>query len=188
VIGIAAAPDGKGYWLAAADGGVFSFGSAPFEGSMGATPLNAPIVSIAPFRASVPGWAPTSDGYFLVSQYPGSGSTWAFGPIMNVTCTGTVGAFGHWLTALERLADFPRTWSHLLGRPKSIDHYADAFALRADDCFRMIMADDGTGHAHTAPTKLSGEAGSRTAQANGTPSSAALATGPTSTPSSGFAD
>jgi len=34
VVGIAAAPDGMGYWLAAADGGVFAFGSSPFEGSV----------------------------------------------------------------------------------------------------------------------------------------------------------
>ena len=37
VVGIAATPDGKGYRLAGADGGVFSFGSAPFEGSEGGT-------------------------------------------------------------------------------------------------------------------------------------------------------
>ncbi len=53
---MAATPDGKGYWLAAAaDGGVFSFGSAPFEGSMGGKPMNAPVVGIATFGSSVPG-------------------------------------------------------------------------------------------------------------------------------------
>jgi hypothetical protein len=50
VVGMAAAPDGNGYWLAAADGGVFSFGSAPFEGSMGGERTNAPIVGIATER------------------------------------------------------------------------------------------------------------------------------------------
>jgi hypothetical protein len=52
---IAATPDGKGYRLAAADGGVFSFGTAPFEGSMAGTALAGPIVGIATFRASAPG-------------------------------------------------------------------------------------------------------------------------------------
>ena len=33
VVAIAATPDGGGYWLVAADGGVFSFGSARFHGS-----------------------------------------------------------------------------------------------------------------------------------------------------------
>ena len=30
-MGIVAAPDGKGYWLVAKDGGVFAFGSARFH-------------------------------------------------------------------------------------------------------------------------------------------------------------
>ena len=36
-----------GYWEVAADGGIFSFGDATFLGSMGGTPLNAPIVGMA---------------------------------------------------------------------------------------------------------------------------------------------
>jgi hypothetical protein len=32
-VGITAAPDGKGYWLVASDGGVFTFGDATFHGS-----------------------------------------------------------------------------------------------------------------------------------------------------------
>jgi hypothetical protein len=45
VVGIAATPDGKGYWLMAGDGGVFSFGDAKFFGSTGGVHLNAPVVS-----------------------------------------------------------------------------------------------------------------------------------------------
>jgi hypothetical protein len=55
VVGIAATPDGKGYWLAAGDGGVFSFGSAPFEGSMGGKQMNAPVVGIATFAPPASG-------------------------------------------------------------------------------------------------------------------------------------
>ena len=47
ITGIAANPDGSGYWLVAADGGIFAFGGAPFEGSLGDSRLNAPIVGIA---------------------------------------------------------------------------------------------------------------------------------------------
>ncbi len=36
VVGMAATPDGGGYWLVASDGGVFSFGDAAFHGSTGA--------------------------------------------------------------------------------------------------------------------------------------------------------
>ena len=39
--------DGNGYWLQGADGGIFTFGDAPFLGSMGGLHLNAPMVGIA---------------------------------------------------------------------------------------------------------------------------------------------
>ena len=42
VVGIAATTDGGGYWLVAADGGVFNFGDAGFFGSMGGQPLASP--------------------------------------------------------------------------------------------------------------------------------------------------
>ncbi len=68
VVGIAATPDGRGYWLVGSDGGVFAFGSAAFEGSMGGHRLDAPIV----------GMVPTGDGrgYWLVA---GDGGVFAFG-------------------------------------------------------------------------------------------------------------
>jgi hypothetical protein len=44
---MAASPGGQGYWLVASDGGVFSFGDAPFEGSTGALSLSAPVVGIS---------------------------------------------------------------------------------------------------------------------------------------------
>ncbi|HEX3459347.1 MAG TPA: hypothetical protein VHT49_00465 [Acidimicrobiales bacterium] len=47
VVGVAALKDGSGYWLAAADGGIFTAGAAPFFGSIGGHPLNAPVVGIA---------------------------------------------------------------------------------------------------------------------------------------------
>jgi hypothetical protein len=40
-------PTGAGYWLAASDGGIFSFGpQADFHGSMGGTKLNAPVLDL----------------------------------------------------------------------------------------------------------------------------------------------
>ncbi len=39
IVGMAVTPDGAGYWLVAADGGIFAFGDAPFFGSMGGQAL-----------------------------------------------------------------------------------------------------------------------------------------------------
>jgi len=47
VVGMAATSTGGGYWEVASDGGIFSFGSAKFEGSMGGTVLNKPMVGMA---------------------------------------------------------------------------------------------------------------------------------------------
>jgi hypothetical protein len=44
---MAATPDGKGYWLVASDGGIFTFGDATFSGSEGGVPLSKPIVGVA---------------------------------------------------------------------------------------------------------------------------------------------
>jgi hypothetical protein len=67
-VGAAADPAANGYWLAASDGGVFSFGAAAFHGSMGAVSLNQPVVGIAPTR--------TGQGYWLVAA---DGGVFSFG-------------------------------------------------------------------------------------------------------------
>jgi hypothetical protein len=70
IVGIAAAPTGRGYWEVASDGGVFAFGpGAAFYGSMGGTTLHAPVVGIAA--------APTGRGYWEVAS---DGGVFAFGP------------------------------------------------------------------------------------------------------------
>jgi hypothetical protein len=55
IVGIAATPNGQGYWLVGADGGVFNFGDAPFHGSTysdgvtglgGSHPLSSAVVAI----------------------------------------------------------------------------------------------------------------------------------------------
>ena len=51
--------DGGGYWLIAADGGIFSFGDAHFWGSTGSLRLNQPVVGMAA--------TPDGGGYWLVA-------------------------------------------------------------------------------------------------------------------------
>ncbi|HVA07601.1 MAG TPA: hypothetical protein VNG12_12760, partial [Acidimicrobiales bacterium] len=61
-IGMAATPDGRGYWEVASDGGIFSFGDAGFLGSMGGKHLNAPITGIAATPDGRGYWEVASDG------------------------------------------------------------------------------------------------------------------------------
>jgi hypothetical protein len=58
-VGMARTKSGNGYWLVAADGGVFSYGDAQFYGSMGGKPLSQPVVGMAA--------TPTGGGYWLVA-------------------------------------------------------------------------------------------------------------------------
>jgi ribosomal protein L24E len=77
VVGVAATPDGKGYWEVASDGGVFALGDAPFEGSTGGVALQAPVVGMAA--------TPDGNGYREVAS---DGGIFAFG---NAAFEGSMG-------------------------------------------------------------------------------------------------
>jgi hypothetical protein len=68
IVGMAATPSGRGYWLVASDGGIFSFGDAGFHGSTGAIRLAQPIVGMAA--------TPSGSGYWLVAS---DGGIFSFG-------------------------------------------------------------------------------------------------------------
>ena len=53
-------PTARGYWLVAADGGIFTFGDAAFYGSTGGMHLNKPVVGMAA--------TPDGQGYWLVAS------------------------------------------------------------------------------------------------------------------------
>jgi GH25 family lysozyme M1 (1,4-beta-N-acetylmuramidase) len=101
--GMAATPDGSGYWLVGSDGGVFAYGSAGFFGSLGGKALNAPIVGIAA--------APDGKGYWLVGSDGGVfafGSAAFFGSMggtkLNAPIVGIAAApdgRGYWLVAAD---------------------------------------------------------------------------------------
>ena len=65
---MASTPDGRGYWLVASDGGIFSFGDAFFYGSTGSLRLNQPVVGMSA--------TPSGHGYWLVAA---DGGVFAFG-------------------------------------------------------------------------------------------------------------
>jgi SpoIID/LytB domain protein len=92
-----------GYWLAASDGGVFSFGDAAFHGSAGAIRLTKPVVGMA----GTPDWG----GYWLVAA---DGGVFSYGdaafhgsagaihltkPVVGMAATADGG--GYWLVAAD---------------------------------------------------------------------------------------
>jgi hypothetical protein len=99
----AATPDGKGYWLASADGGVFSFGDAPFEGSLGDLALQGPIVAMAATPDGKGYWLGGLDGgvfSFGDAQFFGSmGATRLNQPIVGMAATPD--GKGYWLVAAD---------------------------------------------------------------------------------------
>ncbi len=93
-------PNGKGYWLSARDGGIFTFGNAAFYGSTGALHLNAPIVGMAS--------TPDGKGYWLVAS---DGGIFTFG---DATFYGSTGAIH--LNAPDRGHGLDARWQGLLAR------------------------------------------------------------------------
>jgi len=64
LVGASVSPGGTGYWLAAADGGLFAVGGAPFEGSLpglGVSPA-APVDALASAVGAPGYWEVASDG------------------------------------------------------------------------------------------------------------------------------
>ncbi len=78
LVGICSTLDGKGYWLVASDGGVFTFGDAKYYGSTGSRHLNKPIVGMA--------ITPDGKGYWLVAS---DGGIFAFGDAKYYGSTGS---------------------------------------------------------------------------------------------------
>ena len=72
---MAATPTGQGYWLVAADGGIFAYGDAAFDGSTGAIHLNMPVVGMAGYGDDAGYWLVARDGgIFAFGRAPFFGS------------------------------------------------------------------------------------------------------------------
>jgi hypothetical protein len=103
LVGMAATPTGRGYWLVASDGGIFAYGDARFLGSTGGIALNRPIVGMAA--------TPSGNGYWLVAS---DGGIFAYGDARFLGSTGgirlnrpvvgmaaTPSGNGYWLVASD---------------------------------------------------------------------------------------
>ncbi|MBW3650016.1 MAG: S8 family serine peptidase [Actinobacteria bacterium] len=95
--------DAVGYWMVAADGGIFSFGEAGFLGSTGDLRLNSPIVSMARTPSGQGYWLVAADGgIFSFGDAKFFGSTGAMRlnkPIVGMAATGS--GQGYWLVASD---------------------------------------------------------------------------------------
>jgi hypothetical protein len=102
VVGMAPTPSGQGYWLVAADGGVFSFGDAGFYGSLGGQTQNHRIVAMEPTASGHGYWLVASNG--TVTPF---GDASNFGSLTSAPGTTIVGmastpsASGYWLVASD---------------------------------------------------------------------------------------
>jgi hypothetical protein len=103
IVGMAATPDGGGYWLVGADGGVFSFGDAVFHGGTGGTRLNAPIVGMAATPDGGGYWLVGTDGgiftYGDATFYGGEGGTHLNARIVGMASTPD--GKGYWLVGAD---------------------------------------------------------------------------------------
>jgi hypothetical protein len=96
-------PVGDGYRLVAADGGVFTYGSASFAGSTGDLVLNQPIRTMAPTPSGRGYWlAATDGGIFTFGDAGFFGSTGSL--VLNqpiVAMAPTPSGQGYWLAAAD---------------------------------------------------------------------------------------
>ena len=92
----------EGFWLLGRDGGVFSFGTARFFGSIGNIPLNKQIVGMAAKPDGSGYWFVGSDGGIFAYKAPFWGSTGTIHltkPIVGMAATPS--GEGYWLVASD---------------------------------------------------------------------------------------
>jgi SpoIID/LytB domain protein len=102
-VGMAATPDGGGYWLAGANGAVVGFGDAGAFGSASALTLSRPIVGMAATPDGGGYWLVASDGGVFsfgdATFYGSTGSMHLNQPVVGMASTHDGG--GYWLVASD---------------------------------------------------------------------------------------
>ena len=96
-------PGSSGYIETAGDGGVFAFGGAAFEGSLGGTRLNAPVVGTAATPSGHGYWLVASDGGIFsfgdAGFYGSTGNIHLNSPVVGMAATPD--GDGYWLVAAD---------------------------------------------------------------------------------------
>ena len=136
---MAATPNGHGYWLVAADGGIFSFGDAAFHGSTGHIHLNAPITGMAATPNGTATGSSAADGgifSFGDAAFHGStGHTHLNAPITGMAATPT--GHGYWLVAADGgIFSFGDAAFH--GSPGHIHLHAPITGMAATPTARLL--------------------------------------------------
>ena len=116
-VGMAATPNGTGYWLAAADGQVFAFGAARLHSSRTNATRRSPIVAIVA--------TPDGGGYWLATRV---GSVVAFGDARHYRSR-TGGPFASPIVAMAATADGHGYW--LASADGKVAAYGDALRFRS---------------------------------------------------------
>ncbi|MFZ4585257.1 MAG: CAP domain-containing protein [Acidimicrobiia bacterium] len=103
VIGVSMRPQGDGYWIVTNDGGVFSFGAAPFRGSLGNIRLNNPIVGTTATRTGNGYWMASTDGGIFsfgdAGFYGSLGNIRLNNPIVGMVTTRS--GKGYWMASTD---------------------------------------------------------------------------------------
>ena len=103
IVGMTGTADGRGYWMVAADGGIFSYGDPRFYGSAGNLVLRQPVVGMAATPDGRGYWMVASDGgifaYGDAAFYGSMGSRPLNQPIVGMTPTPD--GRGYWLVASD---------------------------------------------------------------------------------------
>ncbi|MGH9108674.1 MAG: beta strand repeat-containing protein [Acidimicrobiales bacterium] len=101
-LSVTAVASSPGYWLGAADGGIFSFGGGGFSGSEVGEHLNAPLVGMAGAPTGKGAWMVAADGgvfTFGVPFFGAEGGKPLNAPIVGMAAAPT--GKGYWLVAAD---------------------------------------------------------------------------------------
>jgi hypothetical protein len=103
IVAMATTPTGRGYWLAARDGGIFAFGDARYRGAMGGRRLTKPIVGMAATPTGQGYWLAAADGGIFAfgdARFKGSAGAWRLNrPVVGMGATKS--GNGYWLVAAD---------------------------------------------------------------------------------------